>query len=84
MKLNDLIPNRRAGRIVQHFGAAQLIRRPDGTHQLIGGNGDDLAAAHEWVSLFAHDIVFSAAQRQPIENCRVRRKKISPRWKFTG
>jgi len=41
------------------FGQAQLIRRPDGGHELIGGTSGERATAREWCSLFAHEIVFS-------------------------
>lgn len=82
MKLENLIPHRRTGRIIQQFGAARLIRNFDGSHNLVGGTRDDLAAAHEWVSLFAHEIVFSAASRRPTADCRAHEETISSRWRF--
>jgi hypothetical protein len=40
-------------------GNAWLIKRTDGKHELVGGNAGDFTEAKEWVSLFAHDVVFS-------------------------
>ena len=61
MKLNHAIPNTRPQRIIQQFGQAKLVRHRNGRHELIGGTAGDFTAAREWVSLFAHDIVFSSA-----------------------
>jgi hypothetical protein len=63
MKLNCVI---NTGKIVNRFGNAFLIKRADGKHELVGGSDRDFTEAKEWVSLFAHDIVFSrpAQQRQ--------------------
>jgi hypothetical protein len=47
------------GRILNHFGKAWLIQRADGKHELVGGCDRDNTEAKEWVSLFAHDVVFS-------------------------
>jgi hypothetical protein len=82
MKLKNLIPHRTVNRVIRQFGTAQLIQNADGTHDLVGGTRDDIAAANEWVSLFAHDIVFRTARKQFMMNCRVRRKKFSPRLGF--
>jgi len=82
MKLRNLVPSRFNGRIIQRFGASQLVRNADGTHDLLGGTREDIAAAKEWSSLFAHDIVFSVSRRQPDAICRDRRNKISPRFRF--
>jgi hypothetical protein len=35
------------------------MRRTDGQHELIGGTDADRHEAFEWVSLFAHEIVFT-------------------------
>jgi hypothetical protein len=59
MKLNHFITNRNTGRVIQEFGGAKLVRHPNGKHELVGGSRADLTAANEWVSLFAHEIVFS-------------------------
>jgi len=79
MKLNHLIATRNSGRVVQQFGAAQLVKHRNGQHELIGGTTADRAEAFEWVSLFAHEIVFSHfhRERQPTPSCRPRRKLFS-------
>ena len=46
-------------RILNRFGNAWLIKRADGKHELVGGNAGKFTEAKEWVSLFAHEIVFS-------------------------
>jgi hypothetical protein len=46
-------------RILNHFGNAFLVQRTDGKHELVGGSDGDYTAAKEWVSLFAHEIVFT-------------------------
>ena len=56
MKLNCVI---NTGKIVNRFGNALLIKRSDGKHELVGGSDRDYTEAKEWVSLFAHEIVFS-------------------------
>jgi hypothetical protein len=35
------------------------VKLPNGEHELIGGSDADRAAVFEWVSLFAHEIVFT-------------------------
>ena len=59
MKLKNLIPQRRRQQVVQQFGRAKLVKLPNGQHELIGGTDADRAAAFEWTSLFAHEIVFT-------------------------
>ena len=56
MKMNFII---QPSDMIYRFGQARLIRRIDGKHELVGGSPQDRAEAGEWVSLFAHDIVFS-------------------------
>ena len=51
-------------RIINRFGNAWLIRSESGKHELVGGSDDDYTAAKEWVSIFAHDIVFSRAEKR--------------------
>jgi len=58
MKLNYSIPQRATGLVIQQFGQAKLVRHRNGQHVLIGGTNADRSAAFEWVSLFAHEIVF--------------------------
>lgn len=59
MKLKNLIPKRYRKQVVRQFGDAKLIKHPNGQHELIGGSDSDRAAAFEWASLFAHEIVFT-------------------------
>ena len=54
-----------AGRqFVAAFGTARLVKSQNGRHEIIGGTADDHAAAHEWCSLFAHEVVFSGTPRR--------------------
>ena len=54
-----------AGRqLIAAFGTARLVRNQNGRHELIGGTADDHAAAREWCSLFAHEVVFTSAPRR--------------------
>jgi hypothetical protein len=56
----------RAGHeVVAGFGAARLVRRADGRHELLGGTAADHAEAREWCSLFAPEVVFTAAPPPP-------------------
>ena len=64
MKLKNLIPKRYRKQVVRQFGDAKLIKHPNGQHELIGGSDSDRAAAFEWASLFAHEIVFTHFLRQ--------------------
>jgi hypothetical protein len=51
-------------KIINHFGNALLVRRTDGKHELVGGSDGDYTAAKEWVSLFAHEIVFTRSVKR--------------------
>jgi hypothetical protein len=64
MKLKNLIPKRYRKQIIQQFGDAKLVRLPNGQHELLGGTDADRSAAFEWVSLFAHEIVFTHFHRE--------------------
>jgi hypothetical protein len=60
--------------VVRGFGNACLIKRTDGRHELVGGNENNFTEAKEWVSLFAHEIVFKRSfltQRPDPEPMRV-------------
>ena len=59
MKLNHLISNDKPGRVIQTFGNAKLLKHSNGKHELVGGSPADFAAARDWVSFVAHEIVFS-------------------------
>ena len=72
MKLNHVITQRITSRIIRHFGQAKLVRLHNGRHELIGGSASDLIAAQEWVSLFAHEIVFSPKS--------VAKRTLAPGW----
>ena len=65
MKLNHAITQRITGRVIQQFGGARLVKHRNGQHELIGGSDADRAAAFDWVSLFAHEIVFHHFGRGP-------------------
>jgi hypothetical protein len=80
MKLNHFITNCNTGRVIQEFGGAKLVRRPNGKHELVGGSMADLMAANEWVSLFAHEIVFSRSICQPTLNSQVKSERLSSRF----
>ena len=69
MKLHNIIPQRLTGKIIQQFGNAKLVRHRNGQHELIGGSNADRAAAFEWVSLFAHEIVFAHFYSQADDRC---------------
>ena len=59
MKLNQALTELNSSRVIQQFGEALLVRHQNGRHELLGGSLGDLVAAREWVSLFAHEIVFT-------------------------
>jgi hypothetical protein len=48
---------------IARFGPARLIKHFDGPYELIGGTPADQAAAREWCSLFAPEVVFSCTSR---------------------
>ena len=79
MKLKSLIPLRYRTRLIRQFGPAKLVRRPNGQHELIGGSDADRADAFEWVSLFAHEIVFTHYHREAEVRCRSRQSLFTPR-----
>ena len=70
MKLNCVI---NGGKIVNRFDNALLTKRSDGKHELVGGNENDFTQTKEWVSLFAHEIVFNRLRvnRRPVDRARV-------------
>jgi hypothetical protein len=45
---------------IARFGPARLVRHLDGRHELIGGTAEHHAAAREWRSLFAPEVVFTS------------------------
>jgi hypothetical protein len=50
-------------KILKRFGNSRLIKRSDGKYELVGGNENNFSEAKEWVSLFAHEIVFKRSLR---------------------
>jgi hypothetical protein len=64
MKLKNLIPQRYRRRLIRRFGQAELVRLPNGQYELLGGTAADRAAAFEWTTLFAHEIVFTHFHRE--------------------
>jgi len=81
MKLNNLIPQRFRRRLVRQFGQAKLVKLTNGQHELIGGTDADRAAAFEWSSLFAHEIVFTHFHREPMSLVR-RVAHFAAPWKW--
>jgi hypothetical protein len=75
MKLIDAFV-KRTTRTIRQFGQASLVRHTDGRYELIGGATCDLVAAKEWVSLFAHEIVFDQSTRRPKPRCHAGRHRI--------
>ncbi|HXI70822.1 MAG TPA: hypothetical protein VNN22_10760 [Verrucomicrobiae bacterium] len=75
MKLKNLIPQRYHRRLVRQFGHAKLVKFPNGQHELIGGSHADRAAAFEWTSLFAHEIVFTHFHRDTAPQ-----RPVKARW----
>ncbi|MEI6076200.1 MAG: hypothetical protein WCS94_11535 [Verrucomicrobiota bacterium] len=81
MKLKNLIPQRRRQQVIQQFGRAKLVKLPNGQHELLGGTDADRAAAFEWSTLFAHEIVFTHFHRE--SNPTVGRVALRPPlWKW--
>ena len=64
MKLKNIIPQRHRQQVIQQFGDARLVRLSNGRHELIGGSEANRTAAFEWVTLFAHEIVFTHYRRE--------------------
>ena len=79
MKLKNLIPQRYRRQLVRQFGEASLVRLSNGQHELIGGTDADRAAAFEWTSLFAHEIVFTHFHHGTQKPCRTRRPFFAAR-----
>jgi len=48
------------GEVVACFGAAMLIKAPQGQWQLMGGTRADRSEARQWASLFLHEAVLPA------------------------
>jgi hypothetical protein len=48
---------------IARFGRASLVKHFDGPYELLGGTAEERAAAREWCSLFAPQVVFAAPLR---------------------
>jgi len=83
MKLKNLIPQRYRTRLIRQFGQAKLIRLPNGQHELIGGSDADRTDALEWVSIFAHEIVFTHYHQEAEGQDRSRPSLFTPRLQPT-
>jgi hypothetical protein len=79
MKLKNLIPKRFRKKLVRRFGAAKLVKLPNSQHELIGGTDADHSDAFEWISMFAHEIVFTHFHREAKATCRSRKILFTPR-----
>ena len=80
MKLKNLIPLRYRTKLIRQFGNAKLVKLPNGQHELVGGTEADRAAAYEWTSLFAHEIVFTHFHRAAKEACRPEKSWLAARF----
>jgi hypothetical protein len=65
-------------RVVASFGRANLVRTTGCNYELRGASDDELTAAKEWVSMFMHEAVLSAA---PIPH---RRETSNSRWNVSS
>ncbi len=58
MKIRNYLPLfQDNGEVIAGFGQARLLKFMDGKYELRGGSKDDRTAAHEWISMFFHDVV---------------------------
>ncbi len=58
MRIRNYFPLfKEQGEFIAGFGEARLIRFLDGRYELRGGSRKDRVAAHEWISVFCHNIV---------------------------
>jgi hypothetical protein len=80
MKLQNILPLRYQKRVVRRFGQAQLVKLPNGQHELIGGSEADRAEAFAWTSLFAHEIVFTHQHRDAPPPCRSWKSLLASRF----
>ncbi len=50
------------GEVIALFGQAKLVKFLNGKYEVRGGSKEDRLAAHEWISLFCHDVVVREVQ----------------------
>jgi hypothetical protein len=48
---------------IARFGRASLVKHFDGPYELRGGTAEERAAARDWCSLFAPQVVFASPPR---------------------
>jgi hypothetical protein len=60
MKIRNYFPlPKDEGELIAGFGDAKLVKFLHGKYKLCGGSKEDRLAAHEWISMFCHDVVVS-------------------------
>ncbi|MEI6196094.1 MAG: hypothetical protein WCS42_17375 [Verrucomicrobiota bacterium] len=69
---------------IARFGPARLVRLEwpsarRGRHELIGGTAEHQAAAREWCSLFAPEIVFATGEHRKASGANNTPSRIRPR-----
>lgn len=52
---------------VAFFGAARLIRLPDGGHDLVGGTVEEWATVRKWCSLCAPEVLLKDVVRHEMD-----------------
>ena len=52
--------------IIGHFGQVQLVRRPDGRHDLLGGSNGAQVMVRKWCGLFAPFLVFGESYEHEV------------------
>jgi hypothetical protein len=58
MKVRNIYPKSGdEGTVIASFGQAKLIKFLNGRYELRDGSKEDRFAAHEWISMFCHDVV---------------------------
>jgi hypothetical protein len=58
MEIRSFVPEfKDEGTVIASFGEAKVIKFLDGKYELRGGSREDRIGAHEWISLFCHEVV---------------------------
>ena len=58
MKIRSYFPLfKEEGEVIAAFGQAKLLKYLNGKYELRGGSKEEHIAAHEWISLFCHEVV---------------------------
>ncbi len=61
MKMRIFRGQEEEGQIIALFGQARLLKFFNGKYELRGGSREDRLEAHEWISMFCHDVVVQEA-----------------------